>query len=188
MKFGTFELSIAGIGLGLFGLGWAIHANKQSADMARKLGMSINDISMSTPVQIKEAVVNKAIEQAANREAYRVARDVSSDLGKKIRSDMDSMIRKDVDSVYDSMKDKVEEHVTELVSDIDIDDIKNGVKNKVTERLAKQALDWAGLGNIFKGSRTSSYSGQELQALKSIIDTVPWSERADVIKAFANKD
>ena len=182
MKFGTRELTLGTVFVGLFGIGaLALYNSKQTSDMAKKINLSVADLSSRTPVDIQQHIVDKAIERAVDREVYKAAHSAAVEVGKAIRADMDGMIRKDVDAVYSDMKGKVEDHVTELVSKIDIDDIKSGVKNKVVDKIAKEFGDWVGLGRLFGSGNSKS----DLSGLKDVLNTLPSYERSAALREFA---
>ena len=177
-------------GFGVFGFiaglavaGYSIYkSNKAMKDVSDKLGMSIEEIGKSNPVDIQKAMVERSIDRAADKEVHRIATENGKALSQQIRSDMDATIRSDVNATYSGMKNNIESDILNRVSDIDFDDMKKEIKGRVVDKAFREICGFAGLGRM-----VGNGSGMDLNDLKDVLNTVPSYERSSIIKEFAKR-
>lgn len=183
--FGKFEgLGVVGIVCGLFGLGYSWFQSRKIADVSNKLGMTIEEMSRSAPVDIQKAFVERAIEKSVDREVAKTVKEYAKSTGSQIRIDMDAMIRKDVDNVYEDIRDKVGTKVEDEVSKIDIDEMKKGIRDRVEAKMFRELWNITGIGKMFGGSSGSS-SSFNFDKLMNNLYMVKSDERGEVLKEFA---
>ena len=121
--------------LGVLGLiGMAIYGGIKLAQMnsiAKKVDMSIKTLSDSTPVEIQKGVTEKAVEQAADREARREVRACVKRIGEAAVE----QVTKEVKDEVQRQKADISERVTKQVAE--------EVKNIHQEELVKKIVDKA---------------------------------------------
>lgn len=128
----------------LLGLGTICFFGWQSNKMyhtAKKLDLSIDDIASKQTVDIQEAIVNKAIEKAVNREVAENVRDSVSGITRKIRSEMVDAIRKDVKTKYKEICDETSAVISKEVARLDIQDLKDQVKDEAKDKILEKLND-----------------------------------------------
>lgn len=166
---------VVGIILGVGSAIWALCQTKKVSDTTNQIGIALKDVSSKTPVDIKQAFVDKAVERAVDREVKKAIQDSSKLVTRQIRSDMDSMIRKDVDTAYSDIRGSVEDRVTSAVSEIDIEALKSGIQQKVKDKMVNELWNLSGIGKIFS-SGSSGSRPVSVADLNNLLDKVPWSE------------
>lgn len=125
-----------------------IFAGKASSKLNRfskKIGMTLEDLSNKTSVEITEEMVNRCTETAVQKAADKAANSVIA----TIRSDADAVISSKVQDAiqnqYDNVKDDVTRELRKQVSRINVSslkaEIKDSVKREVTDRLHNEMND-----------------------------------------------
>lgn len=104
---------------------------------AKKLDMTLDDLSKKTPVEIEQAVVDEATKAAVDREVHAAVTDTASKIRSQVRVDMDKEIRSDVRAHYDEMKLDVSKKIADEVAAMDRD----GVRRHVEEDARKIIID-----------------------------------------------
>lgn len=145
--------------VGVVGVGWSIYQTTKLKETSNKIDMTLDEINKNAPVDIQEAVVNKAIERAVEREVrlsvVDTARRVREDIYEQIRNE----VRKEVENQYNKIADEVSEKISEQVAQIDEYALKDRVTKKAEEKVMKKldgCLDGAlgmfnnQLGNVNK--------------------------------------
>lgn len=178
-----------GIFGGLVGLAYGYFQYKNAKKTAEKLDLAIDEMSQKLPIDIEKAIVEKAVQKAADREVRSSILRTSSELKDGIRDDMDAKIRKDVEEAYGDLKGDVRDHIKKEVSAIDIDGLKSDIKQEVKDEVFKKVCDIGGLANLFSG-RSNGYgrSGMDVTSIKQILDLFPSWERQDVLEKLTGRD
>lgn len=134
------------LGLALLCAGHDVWQTNKINGALTKLGLSLDGITERTQVEIDNAVVRKAVADAAETEATRVVKYVSDDVKRQIASDMHAEVSAAVDQAYISVKDAVKESLEKEVGRIGtigtgkikreiIEEAKRELKNKLEREL-----------------------------------------------------
>lgn len=125
------------IGSGLLMAGYFGYQCYKVGKTAKKLDMTLDDLSKKTPVEIEQAVVDEATKAAVDREVHAAVTDTASKIRSQVRVDMDKEIRSDVRAHYDEMKLDVSKKIADEVAAMDRD----GVRRRVEEDARKIIID-----------------------------------------------
>jgi len=134
----TFGMNELG-GLGLLGaaafFGWQCIKLYKTA---KRLDMTIDDLANREPVDIQQAIVDKAVERAVDREVHTAVSDTATKIRVQMQADMRKEIRKDVDNAYEELRAEVTKKIAEEVAAIDVDVLKKEVTEQAREKIVKK--------------------------------------------------
>ena len=185
MKFSNEAMGSVGIIGGIAAIVYALFQTKKMKDTANKLELSLEEVSKKTPVEIRQAFLDKAVERAVDREVKRSITNSANFVTTQIQSEMDQQIRKDVNAAYADIRGGVEDRVTSAVSEIDVEELKKDIREKVGNKMVGQLWNMSGIGKVLGGNDSSS--GLDLAGLKDVLNTLPSWERADFLKKYVQK-
>lgn len=181
MKFNIGSLSDLGV-IGIIGmLGVSAYnfykQRKATHNLTEKIGISMSEIEKRTPVDIQEAVIDRAVRNAVERKVSYAVQEAVNNVSAQIRGDMDKEIRKDVDGVYDQLRGEVEDRVTQQVATIDVEGMRKSVQRKAEEKVFKDFCSFTGIGKMFglPNNGSSGYGTKDLSAISDILDHF-WSD------------
>jgi hypothetical protein len=117
--------------LGAFGL--LIYGGVKQYQVAKKLDMSVTDLSKKTPVEISDAAVNSAVEKAVERETKMAVKSAVKTIVSAGEEEMKKEIHAEVKAQYDDISDKVTKQVSEEVANIDEAKLRKKVEDKAEE-------------------------------------------------------
>lgn len=144
---GTIIFGCAGFATGIGAMVMASNARKESekgkeelVNVANKLGKSIEDLKENTEVEISDAIVKKAVDEAVKREANEQVKEATKRAIFEIKMDISSRIKEEIDNAYSDLKGKVQEEMEKQVADVDIRTIKKEIVETAT-RKAKYEFD-----------------------------------------------
>lgn len=134
-----FDIAIGVVGLAasVFGVGYAIGQRKKLNDISEKIDRSVKELSSNIDVDISEAVVNRAVTKAIERETELAANRATTNVVNAIESDISSQVRKAVNETYQDIKKSVVEETAKKVEKIDI----SALKKEVVEKAKEAATD-----------------------------------------------
>ena len=136
MRYNIDGTGAIGIVLGIIGIGYGVYQAYKAGETAKKLDMSIEDLSNKTPVDIQQSIVDRATERAIEREV-RIA---VNETAKAVRSDAQDEIKREVskavNAVYDDLSKDVADRISDDVANID----EYALKEKVTKEAEKKML------------------------------------------------
>lgn len=124
--------------LGAFGL--LIYGGVKLYQVAKKLDMSVTDLSKKTPVEISDAAVNSAVEKAVERETKVAVGNATRQIVDGVRGEMEKEVRAEVKSQYDNISDKVTDQISEEVGKINETDLRQQVSKKA-EKIVLNKLE-----------------------------------------------
>lgn len=131
-------IGLAGICIGMIGIGYAFGAHKKMNDISEKLDKSINQLSESVVVDIPDHLIDRAIEQAVNREVEGEVRRASvrvvNDIEREVKSEVSSAVNSERTKIQESVKKEIEKKV----SNIDISSLKRDVIEEAKEAAAEK--------------------------------------------------
>lgn len=138
-----FDIAIGVVGLAasVFGVGYAIGQRKKLNDISEKIDRSVKELSSNIDVDISEAVVNRAVTKAIERETELAANRATTNVVNAIESDISSQVRKAVNETYQDIKKSVVEETAKKVEKIDISALKKEVVEKAKEAAADKFDD-----------------------------------------------
>ena len=138
-----FDIAIGVVGLAasLLGIGYAIGQRKKLKDVSEKIDRSVSELSSNIDIDISEAVVNRAVTKAIERETTLAAARATANVVNAIESDISGQVRKAVNDTYQDIKKSVVEETVKKVEKIDISTLKKEVVEKAKEAVADKFDD-----------------------------------------------
>lgn len=103
--------------------------------LKEKLDMAVDTVRQASPIDIQEAVVNKAVEKAAREVVSKRADIIGNKLNAEIREDMRAQIFAEIDDIKTHYEDEVRESMEAQAHMVSVDDI----REEVVEAAAKEA-------------------------------------------------
>ena len=144
---GAIGVGIAGVTTGIISLVTAHNAKKKAEEgkveltkVANKLGRTIEDLTDGTDVEISDAIIKKAVDEAVKREANEQVKAATQRAIIEVKLDISSRIKQEIDNVYSDLRANVKEELDKQVADVDIRTIKKEVVEQAT-RKAKYEFD-----------------------------------------------
>lgn len=132
------SMGIFGVIFGFGGLAFAAWQAKKMDDILKKVDSTIDDIDKKTPVEVQEAVVNKAIERAVDRKVRDTISDVADQVRKDIQKEVNTQVRKDVDANFQTIKEEVASKISDQVAAIDEYALQETVKKQAEQKILKK--------------------------------------------------
>ena len=140
--------TMAMVGIGGFSIGSTIlglisfvSASKKLKKAASKIDESVSDISTATKVEISEAIVNKAVEEAVNTQAEKQVTEATERIVADVERDKKAQIRKEIDGIYSDMKGDVRKEVDRKIGLIDITAEKRTVLDDAQRKVEREFKD-----------------------------------------------
>lgn len=124
-------VGLVGFAVGMIGIGYAIGVNSKVAKIGEKLDKSVDELASDVPIEVDDAVVNRAIEKA-------VAREVNHGVHKTMEAEVHKQVVGFVNSEYSTIKDTVLSEVTEAASKIDVNRVRADVEKAAKEHALKK--------------------------------------------------
>lgn len=126
-------------GVFIVGVAWACIKVVQIAD---KVGMTIDELSKKTSVDIEHSIIDQAVQKAVNREVGPAVVRTSNAAVRDISDDIKSQVRKSVHEAYSNVDKLVSDEILRQVANLDIERLKGKVasqaKNDVLKKLDGQ--------------------------------------------------
>lgn len=131
---------IIGMGAAIVALGagevyFIVKANKMSKQI-REFNDSVDETAENIKVDIPDKLVAVAMDRAANREAERASKKVSSDANAIIQTSVDKAISKEKSNIEKSVKAELEKKINL----VDIEDIKTKVVSQASSTVAANVM------------------------------------------------
>ena len=123
---------------GLAGLVVASLSYSKQNQINSKINMAVSDISSKTPVDIKDAIIERAVEVAVDREVGRSVTLAANTAVKKIAADMETQIRKPVSESFSNIEKSVANEISRQVAQLDIEVLKKDVVEKAKAAVLKK--------------------------------------------------
>lgn len=138
MKSSYFDIAIgvAGLAASVFGIGYAIGQRKKLNDISEKIDRSVSELSSNIDVDISEAVVDRALSRAIERETNIAASRAVDRAVKSISDDISRQVKKAVDDTYQDIRKSVVDETAKKVEKIDVQELKKEVVAKAKEAVA----------------------------------------------------
>lgn len=127
---------------GLAGICFFGYQSTKMSETAKKLDMSLEDLARKQPVDIQEAVVNKAVQRAVEKQVQDNVANAIRKISNKINSDMNSRVKEAVNDRFDELSKKTSSLVAKEISGWDLAELKRNVKedarDKIVEKLEEE--------------------------------------------------
>lgn len=130
---GIISLAVAGIG-GYFLVKSYIRMNK----VANKLDLALEELEEKTQVEIKESVVDAAVEKKAQEVAEKAVKKAVTIITADIESSAKKEIKKAVDVNYESIESQVKDKIKSEIKDLNIEKTRQEVIKEAKEAAAKK--------------------------------------------------
>lgn len=130
-------------GLGL--LGMLIYGGiklVQLSGIARKVDMSVKDLSDKTVVEVEQSLVDKAAEMAMGREINRIVTQTGRNVTNRINYEVNTRVKDEVRKQYESIAEKVVRKIGDEVAGFDKTDVTRRIERRA-EELVVEKLDHA---------------------------------------------
>lgn len=136
------ELGIVGIIIGVASAAYSFYQSrktkKEMEELASKIGVTLDDISKNTKVEVAQTVVDAAVENAVERETHRAAVEAVAIVKADMHDTITRKVKKEVDSQYAHLSDEVSEKISEQVEGISESALADKVIPRVEAKLTKR--------------------------------------------------
>lgn len=139
-NFDTF-VGVAGIAVGLIGVGYALGTRSKMARISEKLDRSIEDLAGQMPVDIPNDLIERAAEKAVAYEVKQAVSKVTDAVVADVKRDIHKQVSDAVESEYSSIKDRVLEELVTEASKIDAKRVRADVERAAKERALEKFDD-----------------------------------------------
>ena len=157
-------IAIGGAAIGSAALIGASAAYKRSNETADRIGMTIDKIERSGDIDISDAIIQTACNDAADRAVKNAGQQVILDGKVRLRSRIDELVAKETQNASSEIRDKL----SEQVGKIDVDELTNDIRKKVAEKMAD---------DLFKRMKDTMYPS-----------TTEKSNASDLFRAISSLD
>lgn len=165
---------------------------KKSAELSKKLDMSIDELARKTPTDISESMFNAAVQRSVDREVRSQVANAVTLIKKEVSDEMKSIIKADVHSAYEETHGKVNDRVDAEINRIDFDEMKKDIRRKIESKMFDKLLNISGIGNLFSGGgvRYDRYGNRiDEGAVQNILNSFTFdSDRLRALKTIYGKD
>lgn len=139
-------IGLAGVAVCLFGIGYAIGANKKLKEVSEVVGKSVDSMIADGKVDIPKDLVNETIKE-------QVSEKVDAEVQRKVKAACDNIVfdvktsmynkisdaaEKAVSSTYQSMEVEAKERIRKELRNIDISALKREVKAEAKDAVAEK--------------------------------------------------
>lgn len=171
-------VGIAGIVVGLIGVGYAFGTHSKMAKISEKLDRSIEELAGSTPVDIPNDMVERAVEKAVAYEVKQAVAKTSDSVIAEVKRDIHKQVGDAVEGEYSKIKDTVLEELTSAASKIDVKRVRADVERAAKERALEKFDD--NLDNILDDYKDNLRNVTKIY--KSFADAATLSSRETVLR------
>lgn len=124
--------------LAFVGVATGIYCHHQMRKTYRMIGTAVNNISDTTVIDIRDEIINTAVEKAASHQAGLVVKKAIKDIEDDLTKQTQKQIREAVKTQYDKLSKMVSDTIAKEVSNIDGDEITEEVTEKAKEILVEK--------------------------------------------------
>lgn len=139
-------IGFVGVTVGLFGLGYAVGANKKMKEVSEVVGKSVDSMISDGKLDIPKELINETIKERVNEK-------VDCEIQRKVKAACDNIVvdvktsmynkisdaaERAVDSTYRSMEVEAKEKIRKELRDIDISGLKREVKAETKEAVTEK--------------------------------------------------
>lgn len=139
-------IGFVGVTVGLFGLGYAVGANKKMKEVSEVVGKSVDSMISDGKLDIPKELINETIKERVNEK-------VDCEIQRKVKAACDNIVvdvktsmcnkisdaaERAVDSTYRSMEVEAKEKIRKELRNIDISGLKREVKAEAKEAVTEK--------------------------------------------------
>lgn len=170
-------IGIGGIVIGAAGLFFAAIAHKKMTKIGDTVDRAVSELADSTNVEIREAIIEQAVQQAVNREVHYAVKLSANAAVQNVTDEMGKEIRTCVKNAYTDMRAAVSKEMFRQIQDIDISSVKNEVIDKakdaameklntnmdsILEKFNANLQNVSNIYNSIASSMTANSNGKEM--------------------------
>lgn len=135
-------IGFVGVTVGLFGLGYAVGANKKMKEVSEVVGKSVDSMISDGKLDIPKELINETIKERVNEkvdcEIQRKVKAACDNIVVDVKTSMYNKISDAVDSTYRSMEVEAKEKIRKELRNIDISGLKREVKAEAKEAVTEK--------------------------------------------------
>lgn len=131
-------LTFFGILAGLLGLGYGVYQNYKMSEAAKKIDLTLEDVTIKTPVEIQQSLVDKAVDRAVERAVLVKANEAANNLVRDIHNEIEKKVRKEVTESYKDIQQEVADKISDQVAAIDEYALKESVTKQAEQKILKK--------------------------------------------------
>lgn len=139
MNINSNSIGIFGIVAGIAGLGYALYRDNKANKMAEKIGLSVTEVENRTQIDVDQAIVDKAIQNAVERKVSAATNEAIEGIRSDIQEEISSKVRRSVDDAYQRLSEDVTEKISQQVAAIDEYALRDKVIQKAQAIVVKKA-------------------------------------------------
>ena len=130
--------SFACFGVSVTSLVMSIKTIAKVNGFSKKIGMSIDDLTMKTHVDISDELVRKFTEKAVDKAAMSAAKTVSEELRLDMYDILSTKVSDAVSNQYDNVKDEVTKELRKKVSNISVSALKAQIIDEASKNIVEK--------------------------------------------------
>lgn len=130
--------SIACLGVSVTSLVMSIKTITKLNGFSKKIGMSIDDLTMKTHVDISDELVRKFTEKAVDKAAANAAKTVSEELRLDMYDILSTKVADAVSNQYNNVKDEVTKELRKKVSNISVSALKAQIIDEASKNIVEK--------------------------------------------------
>lgn len=139
-------IGLAGVAIGLFGVGYAIGANEKLKDVSEVVGKSvdsmISDGKVDIPKDLIDVTIKEQVSEKVDAEVQRKVKAACNNIVSDVKTSMYNKIsdaaERAVSSTYASMEVEAKEKIRKELHNIDISSLKREVKSEAKDAVAEK--------------------------------------------------
>lgn len=130
--------SLACLGVSVASLVMSIKTIAKVNGFSKKIGMSIDDLTMKTHVDISDELVRKFTEKAVDKAAANAAKTVSEELRLDMYDILSTKVADAVSNQYDNVKDEVTKELRKKVNNISVSALKAQIIDEASKNIVEK--------------------------------------------------
>lgn len=121
----------------LFGFGGMIYEAVKAHKFAKKVGMAVDEMKDATKTDIQEAIIERAVQDAAEREIARYVRLAGKEAMDRTKDQIRKRVKAEVEKSFGDISESVAREVSRQVSNID----RVALQRKIEEQAKQQIME-----------------------------------------------
>ena len=127
-----------GLAVGAAGAAMSVYMARRTSLLAAKIDMTVEELAVKTPVSIKEAMIEKAVRNAVDREVGSTIAIASNQAVAAVTGDMKEQVRRAVAAQYSAVEPAVAKEIAAQVERLDIETLKRDVSERAKTAILKK--------------------------------------------------
>lgn len=115
-----------------------VYLGKKVHQVTQKLNMSLRDISEASTDDIKEDVIERAVQQAAYKKVDKYAKDAECAAMNELRSQIKAQTKIAVDSAFNDIEAEVQKEISSQVANLDHQALKKQIMKEAKEKVLEK--------------------------------------------------